>query len=175
MNENIKAPRHWPRGPVNSPHKGPITRKMFPFHDVIMSCIATQITGNSIRQKQSRPATKETSKSRITDPLCTHQWPAVCRNGFFYVFALPCTTTESFLNVVIFLQTTASRHAYEDTKRRYEVIFGKVIWADQNLCFTSCALVLYAISCYTDRAITKIDCNCENDIVETREIGHPIA
>ena len=24
------------RGPVNSPHKGPVTRKMFPFHDVIM-------------------------------------------------------------------------------------------------------------------------------------------
>ena len=23
--------------PVNSPHKGPVTRKMFPFHDVIMS------------------------------------------------------------------------------------------------------------------------------------------
>ena len=23
------------RGPVNSPHKGPVTRKMFPFHDVI--------------------------------------------------------------------------------------------------------------------------------------------
>ena len=26
------------RGPVNSPHKGPVTRKMFPFDDVIMSC-----------------------------------------------------------------------------------------------------------------------------------------
>ena len=24
------------RRPVNSPHKGPVTRKMFPFHDVIM-------------------------------------------------------------------------------------------------------------------------------------------
>ena len=24
--------------PVNSPHKGPVTRKMFPFHDVIMIC-----------------------------------------------------------------------------------------------------------------------------------------
>ena len=24
-------------GPVNSPHKGPVTRKMFPFNDVIMS------------------------------------------------------------------------------------------------------------------------------------------
>ena len=26
------------RGPVNSPHKGPVTRKMFPFDDVIMTC-----------------------------------------------------------------------------------------------------------------------------------------
>ena len=25
-------------GPVNSPHKGPVTRKMFPFDDVIMKC-----------------------------------------------------------------------------------------------------------------------------------------
>ena len=25
------------RGPVNSPHKGPVTRKMFPFGDVIMT------------------------------------------------------------------------------------------------------------------------------------------
>ena len=30
------------RGPVNSPHKGPVTRKMFPFDDVIMykSCFS---------------------------------------------------------------------------------------------------------------------------------------
>ena len=38
---NIKAPRHWPLcgnspGPGNSPHRGPVTRKMFPFDDVIM-------------------------------------------------------------------------------------------------------------------------------------------
>ena len=26
-------------GPVNSPHKGPVTRKMFPFDDVIMCCL----------------------------------------------------------------------------------------------------------------------------------------
>ena len=26
-------------GPVNSPHKGPVTRKMFPFDDVIMLCM----------------------------------------------------------------------------------------------------------------------------------------
>ena len=27
------------RGPVNSPHKWPVTRKMFPFHDVIMQMV----------------------------------------------------------------------------------------------------------------------------------------
>ena len=32
---NIKAPRYW-RGPVNSPHKWPVTRNMFPFDEVIM-------------------------------------------------------------------------------------------------------------------------------------------
>ena len=42
IKENVKAPRHWSfvrgihRWPVNSPHKGPVTRKMFPFDDVIM-------------------------------------------------------------------------------------------------------------------------------------------
>ena len=37
IKENIKAPRHWiHRGPVNSPHKRPVTRKMFSFDDVIM-------------------------------------------------------------------------------------------------------------------------------------------
>ena len=35
IKENIKAPRH--RWPVNSPHKGQVTRKMFPFDDVILN------------------------------------------------------------------------------------------------------------------------------------------
>ena len=49
------------RGPVNSPHKWPVTRKMFPFDDVIMPCCSrckfsvcndhmmTQSHGNAIR------------------------------------------------------------------------------------------------------------------------------
>ena len=40
IKENIKAPRHWlceGNSPVNSTHKGPVTRKLFPFDDVIMS------------------------------------------------------------------------------------------------------------------------------------------
>ena len=40
IKENIKAPCHWPLWgthwwPVDSLHKGPVTRKMFPFDDVI--------------------------------------------------------------------------------------------------------------------------------------------
>ena len=30
-------------GPVNSPHKGPVTRKIFPFDDVIMECIKSKL------------------------------------------------------------------------------------------------------------------------------------
>ena len=46
----FKAPRHWTfvwgihRGPVNSPHKWPVTRKMFPFDDVIMELPSFFIT-----------------------------------------------------------------------------------------------------------------------------------
>ena len=36
IKENIKAPRYRP-SPVNSPHKWSVTRKMFPFDDVIMN------------------------------------------------------------------------------------------------------------------------------------------
>ena len=36
-------------GPVNSPHKGPVTRKMFPFDDVIMSAIFLWLFSNRTR------------------------------------------------------------------------------------------------------------------------------
>ena len=41
------------RGPVNSPHKGPVTRKMFPFDDVIM--YYGIITPLSTIRRMSRP------------------------------------------------------------------------------------------------------------------------
>ena len=36
------------RGPVNSPHKWLVTRKMFPFDDVIMECDVTMMVLKSI-------------------------------------------------------------------------------------------------------------------------------
>ena len=35
------------RGPVNSPHKWPVTRKMFPFDDVIMEFTSSYVTESS--------------------------------------------------------------------------------------------------------------------------------
>ena len=34
------------RGPVNSPHKWPVTRKMFPFDDVIMNGVCQLVVAN---------------------------------------------------------------------------------------------------------------------------------
>ena len=42
----IKAPRHWLLCVGNSPHKWPVTRKMFPFDDVIMGGYMDKQLGN---------------------------------------------------------------------------------------------------------------------------------
>ena len=46
--ESLASVRGIHRGPVNSPHKGPVTRKMFPFDDVIM-----HFTTSIIQSEQS--------------------------------------------------------------------------------------------------------------------------
>ena len=53
IKENIKALRHWPLcgnapSPVNSPHKWPVTRKMFPFDDVIMQWRGKHLYGITV-------------------------------------------------------------------------------------------------------------------------------
>ena len=46
IQENSKAPRHWPLYRwLNFPHKGPVTRKMFPFDDVVMPCFLPYLYG----------------------------------------------------------------------------------------------------------------------------------
>ena len=77
MKENIKAPRHWLcagnwPGPVNSPHKGPVTRKMFPFDDVIMN--------------YSSPS------EQVLDPALVDIWRKVTR---IWSTNLRCTNAQS--------------------------------------------------------------------------------
>ena len=47
-------------GPVNSPHKGPVTRKMFPFDDVIMHTIAKSYQRYDVQQQFPNPNPKPT-------------------------------------------------------------------------------------------------------------------
>ena len=59
------------RGPVNSPHKGPVTRKMFPVDDIIM--------------KTNWPFADDISKYNLLNEKFLHfqadtKWPLFCRH-----------------------------------------------------------------------------------------------
>ena len=70
----ISAPLAFVRGihrwPMNSPHKGPITRKIFPFYDVIMIryIIGMNYMKNSVRR---------------TPLLKRHVWYVICTCHFY--------------------------------------------------------------------------------------------
>ena len=87
IKENIKAPRHWPFCVRNSPHKWTVTRKMFPFDDVIVRNVK-KITSKG---EMSTTATKQRYLS-LVDIWCmifiaagpdvfwdTHIFSAICR------------------------------------------------------------------------------------------------
>ena len=61
---SLAVVRGIPRWPMNSPHKGPVTRKMFPFDDVIMSF---EITASSPRDYESIEA-----PLKLSDPYERH-------------------------------------------------------------------------------------------------------
>ena len=53
-------------GPVNSPHKGPVTRKMFPFDDVIMFYSVNHIHCKSDKSKiASKPRQGQTRQGKV--------------------------------------------------------------------------------------------------------------
>ena len=64
-------------GPVNSPHKWPVTRKMFPFHDVIMcrpnrrNIHIKRIIQFTTSQWQNRHVAVKAMKQRLLPPVHT--------------------------------------------------------------------------------------------------------
>ena len=54
------------QGPVNFPHKWPVTRKMFPFDDVIMTVVVRVWMSNHILQKQSLPTCADFHKNQMS-------------------------------------------------------------------------------------------------------------
>ena len=74
------------RGPVNSPHKWPVTRKMFPFDDVIMSPIYTghKLSHNCVCRWPNTKLCWVISRHNANDK-CT---PIFC-SKFFWILAIP--------------------------------------------------------------------------------------
>ena len=64
------------RWPVNSPHKGPVTRKMFPFDDVIMSITLRLMEWNQPKIYSICPIPIQYCNS--TGPLCHAYKDAIC-------------------------------------------------------------------------------------------------
>ena len=77
------------RWPVNSPHKGPMTRKMFPFNDVIMWMIS--LYGPSNCQKFCDDSRHQIFSVKVsTVPVLPHT-PLLndgCQNNFMSVYKL---------------------------------------------------------------------------------------
>ena len=71
------------RWPVNSPHKWPVTRKMFPFDDVIMACTVCGV----LHQKQvSRAGTSNNTQQMLWGVItCPRPWYPLLAQHSSYV------------------------------------------------------------------------------------------
>ena len=75
-------------GPVNSPHKGPVTRKMFPFDDVIMGFF------NRNARWISPVATGKILCITTTGPISQHKFASIPRS-FSWIATGPLFTKQS--------------------------------------------------------------------------------
>ena len=101
-------------GPVNSPHKGPVTRKMFPFDDVIMSRIC--ITWSNITRYCLQPIKTETEYKLECVLQTDTPWLAregelygVCWEDFGNKWPLYNGGALYFLQILIFYMMTSSK------------------------------------------------------------------
>ena len=62
-------------GPVNSPHKGPVMRKMFPFHDVIILCVVAFPLDDHSRVELKMPARKNHTGFINANYIHVSIWP----------------------------------------------------------------------------------------------------
>ena len=64
------------RSPVNSPHKGPVTRKMFPFGDVIMQCALIGRADSRVAPNQREASLQSNAVSHWLDANLESALPA---------------------------------------------------------------------------------------------------
>ena len=96
------------RRPVNSPHKGPVTRKKFPFDDVIMRNQFTSLHWNISKLFPENPPTNISSQWRhfgFSTPTIVTEWRIVLPHyqiiksqslQGLYIYIYICFSTRSF-------------------------------------------------------------------------------
>ena len=91
--ENIKAPRHWPfcegihRWLVDSPHKWPVTRKMFTFDEIIMVYFSNSRHTTPSPLHMPSPSSLSISHGKFIEYyyIFTHNWSHVQHTSSLYL------------------------------------------------------------------------------------------
>ena len=131
--------------PVNSPHKGPVTRKVFPFHDVVMDIL-----------RHWKVASWQADAFRITVPLCGEF------TGHWWFRCIGAKNAELWSNLCYQLE-----QAVEETfelsvfKTSWRLCDVTVIWPfldsaklpDSTFCYQSCEYMSYkkTVTCSRDQ------------------------
>ena len=85
------------RWPVNYPHKGPVTRKIFPFYDVTMIYMPVHWPANPFRDTTQHTMASNTNPAECWLMLKFHV-PAICRVFKHSLWEIMCC----FLSEIIF-------------------------------------------------------------------------
>ena len=118
------------RRPVNSPHKWPVTRKMFPFDDVIMNSGAIVFPADSLAQLRTRAS----ANTLVTDhvwftaslKVCGlgTDWPIKCHTiqRSYYSLLTPLGNTLFSVQSCMYTKPTMCSYGYPSTKRGWNII-----------------------------------------------------
>ena len=112
------------RWPVNSPHKRPVTRKMFPFDDVII-CVPCRCRGMITRHDISRDLIRPYWSADVVLSTKTYSKSLIASNLEGWVASL---TLQSALCMQ--MSTDISRH--RDAHVRVPYTYGTGIWGDTH-------------------------------------------
>ena len=115
IKESIKAPCHWPLwgeftgggggggGPVNFPQERPVTRKMFPFDDVIMdwSMPSVQVNRRSLVGNKKFWCYRRRQPDQVVDQRV--EWPVIwdAMTLIWHIYRYLCM----YITVIITIQT----------------------------------------------------------------------
>ena len=107
------------RWPVNSPHKGPVTRKMFLFDDVIMICQLMKNPLHGVYQAYIRTTSALYTITTLSIPNLPQHHTESCRDCKDWEWVIGIETTICSINVhaIIFLKRNTFNKAIQSYRK----------------------------------------------------------